>query len=594
MNPNSSPNKKSKIVPPDSEYILQLAKNLSLMPKKVPKEARRRSAVAIIFYHEVCNDLNLEYEAYKVEHARDHPFPQRAELLDQYQKFLFLKYIYNKYDFRNPDATFKSPYHKRQSRAKILFIERATVKGDRFSGQIGFPGGKQEEIDRNDKETAIRETFEEIGVDLHNTREFFHLGELDDLATSYTLGSAKPIMSISPQIFIRLGDVHGVRPENVTSEASPDYEAQLDQIDRDYRNRISDSLLISREVNTVNFVHFDSVLEYVTLPGYNIPPNPLQRLIRLFQANFTKTFPFLNPFKTPQTYRFSNSSIFNGCKFNPNLPGSKMSKVVFKPQKIISTMFHSSLKDPKLKRGPPPRLVTLLSESPGNKGLDELISLDQPISLHKTKLPHSHIPVKPKITWSEFIFGKYYYYCIPLKVAYRFPETIIEKHHPTDKNIFMSSGSDTESTISNSNSYHECSETALAKVPELGKFASTNYIFLWGLSLTMLNNTVDYALIYDPSYRYYPSPNYVGIAGHWPLLDQRRWFDVNSMLLIAQRSFLFGYGGSRFTRKPLYPLSTRDSFANYYPCLATALITGIATRSAVLYYIAKISLGCIK
>ena len=47
----------------------------------------------------------------------------------------------------------------------ILFIKRANNKRDRHSGQVAFPGGAMEASDNhNALTTALRETFEEIGI----------------------------------------------------------------------------------------------------------------------------------------------------------------------------------------------------------------------------------------------------------------------------------------------------------------------------------------------------------------------------------------------------------------------------------------------
>jgi len=46
---------------------------------------------------------------------------------------------------------------------KMVLIKRPSYDGV-HSGQISFPGGKYEEADANYGETALRETFEEIGV----------------------------------------------------------------------------------------------------------------------------------------------------------------------------------------------------------------------------------------------------------------------------------------------------------------------------------------------------------------------------------------------------------------------------------------------
>jgi len=61
---------------------------------------------------------------------------------------------------------------------EIVFIERARVLGDPWSGHIAFPGGRWEPDDQLPLDTAVRETEEEIGVDLSAARL---LGRLDDL-----------------------------------------------------------------------------------------------------------------------------------------------------------------------------------------------------------------------------------------------------------------------------------------------------------------------------------------------------------------------------------------------------------------------------
>lgn len=48
----------------------------------------------------------------------------------------------------------------------LLLIERASRRGDRWSGHMAFPGGMREERDADLRATAQRETMEEVGVDL--------------------------------------------------------------------------------------------------------------------------------------------------------------------------------------------------------------------------------------------------------------------------------------------------------------------------------------------------------------------------------------------------------------------------------------------
>ncbi|HYT81815.1 MAG TPA: CoA pyrophosphatase [Gemmatimonadales bacterium] len=61
---------------------------------------------------------------------------------------------------------------------ETLFIHRAERPGDTWSGQIAFPGGRKEPGDADLRATALRETQEEIGVDLAGAEA---LGVLDDM-----------------------------------------------------------------------------------------------------------------------------------------------------------------------------------------------------------------------------------------------------------------------------------------------------------------------------------------------------------------------------------------------------------------------------
>ena len=76
----------------------------------------------------------------------------------------------------------------------LLLIQRARKEGDPWSGQMGLPGGRREERDVDLLETARRETWEEIGIDLPPTL----LGELDDLAPSTP---ALPPIIVRPYVF---------------------------------------------------------------------------------------------------------------------------------------------------------------------------------------------------------------------------------------------------------------------------------------------------------------------------------------------------------------------------------------------------------
>ncbi len=85
--------------------------------------------------------------------------------------------------------------HDRDEGLETLFIHRAVRAGDTWSGQIAFPGGRREPTDIDLLATAIRETMEEIGVDLSAAER---LGVLDDL---YPRTPVLPPVVVRPFVF---------------------------------------------------------------------------------------------------------------------------------------------------------------------------------------------------------------------------------------------------------------------------------------------------------------------------------------------------------------------------------------------------------
>jgi 8-oxo-dGTP pyrophosphatase MutT (NUDIX family) len=96
---------------------------------------------------------------------------------------------------------------------EILFIRRAEREGDPWSGQIGFPGGRVESADADLADTARRETFEEIGIDLRENAE--PLGGLDEIRA---MARGRPVdLAIAPFVFHLRRDESVRLSEEVTS-----------------------------------------------------------------------------------------------------------------------------------------------------------------------------------------------------------------------------------------------------------------------------------------------------------------------------------------------------------------------------------------
>jgi 8-oxo-dGTP pyrophosphatase MutT (NUDIX family) len=84
-----------------------------------------------------------------------------------------------------------------RGRLDLLLIRRADREGDPWSGHVALPGGRRDPEDASLEETALREVWEEVGVDVR--RDGRVIGTLDDLAPhSPTL----PPMAVRPFVAV--------------------------------------------------------------------------------------------------------------------------------------------------------------------------------------------------------------------------------------------------------------------------------------------------------------------------------------------------------------------------------------------------------
>ncbi|MCW3086585.1 MAG: hydrolase [Bacteroidetes bacterium] len=109
-------------------------------------------------------------------------------------------------------------YHPRKSAVLILLfpagesirlvlIERPVYEGV-HSGQVAFPGGKYEETDVDLQQTALRETFEEVGVPASN---IVVIGKLSDLYINPSNFLVSPYIGYSTRIPDFVADLREVK-----------------------------------------------------------------------------------------------------------------------------------------------------------------------------------------------------------------------------------------------------------------------------------------------------------------------------------------------------------------------------------------------
>lgn len=97
---------------------------------------------------------------------------------------------------------------------EALFIHRAEHPDDPWSGHVGLPGGRAEAGDRDLVATAVRETAEELAIDLARSAEL--LGALDELRA---MARGRPVdLAISPFVF-HLREAVAARPNQEVRDA---------------------------------------------------------------------------------------------------------------------------------------------------------------------------------------------------------------------------------------------------------------------------------------------------------------------------------------------------------------------------------------
>ena len=113
-----------------------------------------------------------------------------------------------------PSASVAAVIRKGSSGPELLFIERSIKEGDPWSGQMAFPGGRASATDEDSLATAVRETDEELGLDLSDSRL---LGRLSDLQGGPR--GTRQRLRVTPYLFWMSGTRPTVTPNHEVAAA---------------------------------------------------------------------------------------------------------------------------------------------------------------------------------------------------------------------------------------------------------------------------------------------------------------------------------------------------------------------------------------
>lgn len=82
---------------------------------------------------------------------------------------------------------------------EALFIKRAARKGDRWQGHVALPGGRRDPEDADDQATAVRETAEEVGIDLGEGKAIY-VGNLPQRLVTTSWGKVLNMRSLMMKV----------------------------------------------------------------------------------------------------------------------------------------------------------------------------------------------------------------------------------------------------------------------------------------------------------------------------------------------------------------------------------------------------------
>ena len=147
----------------------------------------------------------------------------------------------------------------------IIYIKRPSHNPhDKHGGQISFPGGQQEEVDKNFEATALRETYEEIGIQPENIE---------------ILGPLTPI-------FVYVSDFY-VQPFLGFLNQQPKYVLQASEVDYIIEEKVN-YLISDQSKHTIDYKIRDTVMK--DMPYYKVNNDILWGATAMITAEIIQIF----------------------------------------------------------------------------------------------------------------------------------------------------------------------------------------------------------------------------------------------------------------------------------------------------------------
>lgn len=185
---------------------------------------------------------------------------------------------------------------------EVVFIKRAAREGDRWTSHVALPGGKKDPEDSDDKSVAIRETAEEIGLDLTSPNAVY-IGKLPERLILTALGTI-PILTLCPFVFLWIKPVLPplqLQPGEVASIHWVPLRTMLSSSSRTYKYVHSADRIMKRG-GFVSKVVLQSMLGSIQFSAIELLPSE-----SLYCSSSEEFFPREN-FMQSQ----SKTSLFNG------------------------------------------------------------------------------------------------------------------------------------------------------------------------------------------------------------------------------------------------------------------------------------------